>query len=129
MSERAVIPALWSGKQFFLRQTTRHNACLYTFCTELVSGAHAGNAKMPRVNSPPDMHVVYMCGLNCTVFIFYGIHTVQCIAIYPTCINLIKRTVSRDFCFWFFSRCTTGINDNGGKFATGINDTGGKFCH
>jgi hypothetical protein len=38
------------------------------------------------------------------------------------------------------SRCTTSINDTGGKFATGvnntgckivagINDTGGKFCH
>ncbi len=38
------------------------------------------------------------------------------------------------------SRCTTGINDTGGKiaasindtggkFATGINDTGGKFFH
>ena len=27
------------------------------------------------------------------------------------------------------SRCTTGINDTGGKFATGINDTGGKFLH
>jgi hypothetical protein len=48
------------------------------------------------------------------------------------------------------SRCTTGVNDTGGKFATvsltnwqiaaeindtggkfvtGINDTGGKFCH
>ncbi len=25
--------------------------------------------------------------------------------------------------------CTTGINENSGKFATGINDTGGKFCH
>jgi hypothetical protein len=25
------------------------------------------------------------------------------------------------------SRCTTGINDTGGKFATGINDTGGKI--
>ncbi len=25
------------------------------------------------------------------------------------------------------SRCTTGINDSGGKFAKGINDTGGKF--
>jgi hypothetical protein len=24
------------------------------------------------------------------------------------------------------SRCTTGINDTGGKFATGVNDTGGK---
>jgi hypothetical protein len=23
-------------------------------------------------------------------------------------------------------RCTTGINDTGGKFAAGINDTGGK---
>ncbi len=23
------------------------------------------------------------------------------------------------------SRCTTGVNDTGGKFATGINDTGG----
>ncbi len=61
------------------------------------------------------------------------------------------------FCFWFFSwisippapeypiravsnflkirgdirnsRCTTGINDTGGKFATGANDTGSKFCH
>jgi hypothetical protein len=59
------------------------------------------------------------------------------------------------FCFWFFhepvspqpqsipfrpfrifskirgdireSRCTTGINDTGGKFATGVNDTGGKM--
>jgi hypothetical protein len=79
------------------RQTTCHNACLYTFCTELVSGARAGNAKMPIVNSPPDIHVVYMCGLNCTVLIFYGMHTVQCIAIYLTFINLIKRTVSRDF--------------------------------
>ncbi len=27
------------------------------------------------------------------------------------------------------SRCTTGINDTGGKIAAGINDTGGKFCH
>jgi hypothetical protein len=38
------------------------------------------------------------------------------------------------------SRCTTGINDTGSKFATGVNDTGGKiatginntggkFCH
>jgi hypothetical protein len=34
-------------------------------------------------------------------------------------------------------RCTTGINDTGGKFAndtggkfaTGVSDTGGKFCH
>jgi hypothetical protein len=26
------------------------------------------------------------------------------------------------------SRCTTGLNDTGGKFATGINDTGGKFA-
>ena len=26
------------------------------------------------------------------------------------------------------SRCTTGVNDTGGKFATGINDTGGKFA-
>jgi hypothetical protein len=61
--------------------------------------------------------------------------------------------VSRDFCLWFFSwisfppapeypirtvwnffenswirksRCTTGINDTGGKFATGINDTSTK---
>ncbi len=60
------------------------------------------------------------------------------------------------FCFWFFyesvspqpqsipftpfqifskirgdirkSRCTTGLNDTGGKFATGVNDTGGKFA-
>jgi hypothetical protein len=59
------------------------------------------------------------------------------------------------FCFWFFyesvspqpqsvplgpfrivsnirgdirkSRCTTGVNDSGGKFATGVNDTGGKL--
>jgi hypothetical protein len=27
------------------------------------------------------------------------------------------------------SRCTTGINDTGGKFATSINHTGGKFFH
>ncbi len=27
------------------------------------------------------------------------------------------------------SRCTTGINDTGGKFSTGINDTSGKFWH
>ncbi len=27
------------------------------------------------------------------------------------------------------SRCTTGVNDTGGKFAAGINETGGKFCH
>jgi hypothetical protein len=26
------------------------------------------------------------------------------------------------------SRCTTGINDTGGKYAAGINDTGGKFA-
>jgi hypothetical protein len=26
------------------------------------------------------------------------------------------------------SRCTTGINGTGGKFATGINDTGGKLA-
>ncbi len=26
------------------------------------------------------------------------------------------------------SRCTTGIDDAGGKLATGINDTGGKFA-
>jgi hypothetical protein len=25
-------------------------------------------------------------------------------------------------------RCTTGINDTGGKFATGVNDTGGKIA-
>jgi hypothetical protein len=25
------------------------------------------------------------------------------------------------------SRCTTGVNDTGGKFATGFNDTGGKL--
>jgi hypothetical protein len=24
------------------------------------------------------------------------------------------------------SRCTTGVNDTGGKFATGVCDTGGK---
>ncbi len=70
----------------------------------------------------------------------------------------IKGTVSRDFLrlvffmnqfppnprvfrldrFEFFSkirgdilesRCTSGINDTGGKFATGISDTGGKFLH
>jgi hypothetical protein len=27
------------------------------------------------------------------------------------------------------SRCTTGINDTGGKFAAGISDTGCKFLH
>jgi hypothetical protein len=26
------------------------------------------------------------------------------------------------------SRCTTGINDTGSKFATGVNDTGGKIA-
>jgi hypothetical protein len=26
------------------------------------------------------------------------------------------------------SRCTTGVNDTGGKFATGVSDTGGKFA-
>ncbi len=26
------------------------------------------------------------------------------------------------------SRCTTGINNTGGKFATGVNDTGGKIA-
>ena len=26
------------------------------------------------------------------------------------------------------SRCTTGINDTGGKFATGVSDTGGKIA-
>jgi hypothetical protein len=26
------------------------------------------------------------------------------------------------------SRCTTAINNNGGKIATGINDIGGKFA-
>jgi hypothetical protein len=26
------------------------------------------------------------------------------------------------------SRCTTGINDTGGKFASGVNDTGGKIA-
>jgi hypothetical protein len=25
-----------------------------------------------------------------------------------------------------YSRCTTSINDTGGKFATGVKDTGGK---
>jgi hypothetical protein len=25
------------------------------------------------------------------------------------------------------SRCTTGVNDTGGKFATGVNDTGGNL--
>jgi hypothetical protein len=25
------------------------------------------------------------------------------------------------------SKCTTGVNDTGGKFATGVNDTGGKL--
>jgi hypothetical protein len=27
------------------------------------------------------------------------------------------------------SRCTTGINDTGGKFAIGISDNGGKFFY
>jgi hypothetical protein len=26
------------------------------------------------------------------------------------------------------SRCTTGVNDTGGKFVTGVNDTGGKIA-
>ena len=45
--------------------------------------------------------------------------------------------VSHKDCFEFFaeicgdipkSRCTTGINDTGGKFATGVNYTGGTFA-
>jgi hypothetical protein len=67
--------------------------------------------------------------------------------------EILKGTVSRDFLLLVFlmnqlppsprvlgpfrifskicgdnrnSRCTTGINDTGGKFATGVNDTGGK---
>ncbi len=73
-------------------------------------------------------------------------------------LNTLKGTVSRDFLLLVFfmnqfppkplsiplgpfqifsnirgdirsSRLTTGINNNGGKFATGINDDGGKFCY
>jgi hypothetical protein len=73
-------------------------------------------------------------------------------------LKLLKGTVSRDFLllvffhesvspqpqsiplgpFKFFpkilgdirkSRCTTGINDTGGKLLPGINDTGRKFYH
>ncbi len=68
---------------------------------------------------------------------------------------LLKGQCHEIFCFWFFyesvspqpqsvplgpfrifskirgdirkSRCTTGVNDTGGKFATGVNDTGGKL--
>ncbi len=75
----------------------------------------------------------------------------------PSRQSMLKGQCHEIFCFWFFyesvspqpqsvplgpfrsfstirgdirkSSCTTGINDNGGKFATGINDTGGKFCH
>jgi hypothetical protein len=67
----------------------------------------------------------------------------------------IKGQCHEIFCFWFFyesvsrqpqsiplgpfqiflkicgdirkSRCTTGVNDTGGKFATSVNDTGGKL--
>ncbi len=39
---------------------------------------------------------------------------------------LIFSKIRRDNCKW---RCTTSINNTGGKFATGINHTGGKFCH
>jgi hypothetical protein len=55
----------------------------------------------------------------------------------------LKGTVSRDFLLLVFFmnqfppspgeirklRCTTSMNDTGGKFAPGVNDTGGKFCH
>ncbi len=69
--------------------------------------------------------------------------------------NDLKGTVSRDFLLLVFfmnqfpqpqsipfrpfrifskirgdireSRCTTGVNDTGGKFATGVNDAGGKL--
>jgi hypothetical protein len=34
-------------------------------------------------------------------------------------------TIPGDICK---SRCTTGINNTGGKFSTSINNTGGKFC-
>jgi hypothetical protein len=67
----------------------------------------------------------------------------------------LKEQCHEIFCFWFFyesvalqpqriplgpfriflkirgdirkSRCTTGVNDTGGKFATGVTDTGGKL--
>ncbi len=66
-----------------------------------------------------------------------------------SCLCTFKGTVSRDFLLLVFfmnqfppsprvfhldrgdiceSRCTTGINDTGGKFATGVNDTGGKIA-
>jgi hypothetical protein len=67
-------------------------------------------------------------------------------SVLPVEINIFKGTVSRDFLLQVFfmnhlppspiiiiskirgdigkSRCTTGVNDTGGKFATG-----GKFCH
>ncbi len=38
----------------------------------------------------------------------------------------IRRDICKSSCK---SRCTTGINDTGGKFATCIDNTGGKFCH
>jgi hypothetical protein len=72
-------------------------------------------------------------------------------------IQPLKGQCHEIFCFWFFyesvspppqsialgpfqifwkirgdnrkSRCTTGINNTGGKIAAGINDTGGKFFH
>ncbi len=34
--------------------------------------------------------------------------------------------IRKDICR---SRCTTGINDTGSKFATGVNDNSGKFCY
>jgi hypothetical protein len=68
--------------------------------------------------------------------------------------KLVKGQCHKIFCFWFFScfppapeylirtvsnffeirgdirnsRCTTSINNTGGKFATGVNDTGGKIA-
>ncbi len=72
------------------------------------------------------------------------------------CQQYLKRQCHEIFCFRFFSwiifpqalennfriisnffeirgdirksRCTTGVNDTGGKFANGVNDTGGKFA-
>ncbi len=75
----------------------------------------------------------------------FAFFSVQIVTAWAYDAKNVKGTVSRDCLLLDFlglfkiflkirgdirkSRCTTGINDTGGKFAIGINDTGGKFCH
>ncbi len=51
-------------------------------------------------------------------------YSAECCSEISLCLSLLRkiRGVIRK------SRCTTGINNTGGKFSTGVNDTGGKFA-